>query len=154
MIYEWQWESLTQKWTGQMSWAQKMLSPGLSPIAPVAWCVTLNVISVCPHSEQRLIMCEHVWWSWDGGKRVHGPLQGVCFQRGFGAAFLESGFGCYYHVAENITEPVISNAWHFVVNLIYLHISCATVQTNQWAESRKHFLRPSSNWYQRGQHWK
>lgn len=48
---------------------------------------------------------------------------------------LESGSGCYSRVAENITEPAISNAWHFVVNLIYLHISCATVQTNQWAES-------------------
>lgn len=78
---------ITQKWAGQISWAQNMLSPGLSPIVSVPWCVALNVISDWPHSEQRLIMCEHVWWSWDGGKRVHGTLQGVCFQRGFSADF-------------------------------------------------------------------
>lgn len=31
----------------------------LSPVS-VAWCVALNVISDWLHSEQRLIMCEHV----------------------------------------------------------------------------------------------
>lgn len=154
MIYEWQWESLTQKWTGQISWAWNMLSPGLSPIVSVAWCVALNVISDWPHSAQRLIMCEHVCWCWAGGRRVHQTLRVSAFRGVLVLTSVESGSGCYNRVAENITEPAISNAWHFVVNLIYLHISCATVQTNQWAESWNHFLRPSSNWYQRGQNWK
>lgn len=70
------------------------------------------------------------------------------FRGGLVLTSVESGSGCYNCVAENVTESTTSNAWHFVVNLIYLHISCATAQTNQWAESWNHFLRPSSNWYQ------
>lgn len=139
----------------KISWAQKMLSPGLSPIVSVAWCVCdtqCNFRLALLWAEADNVWTRVMvlgWWT-----ESPWALQGVCFQRGFSADCLESGSGCYNHVAENITEPAISNAWHFVVNLIYLHISCATVQTNQWAEYRNHFLRPSSNWYQRGQNWK
>lgn len=143
---------VTQKWTGQISWAQNMLSLGLSPIVSIAWCVALNVISAWPRSVQRLIMCEHVWCPGMVARESMGHCRVSAFREGLVLTSIEPG--CYNRVAENITEPAISSAWHFVVNLIYLHISCATVQTNQWAESRNHFLRPSSNWYQRGQNWK
>lgn len=75
----------------------------------------------------------------DGPGMVERECMGHCRVSAFRGALVltstESGPGCYNRVAENITDPAISNAWHFVVNLIYLHISCATVQTNQWAES-------------------
>lgn len=48
---------------------------------------------------------------------------------------VELGSGSHNCIAENITETGIqafSNAWRFVIKLIYLPISCTTVQTNQW----------------------
>lgn len=71
---------------------------------------------------------------------------------------VELGSGSRNCIAENITETSISNAWHFVINSIYLHIylhiSSTTVQANWWAESWNHFLKQSSSWYQRSWDWK